>query len=348
MEIERGYKNVIEPSDQQAQIASYLRSLPPEILGVNHADPIKVLETTHGTYNVNYHVCVGEKDFIFRINFEQQSGLPDQIEYEFAAMKYLEKACIAPKVYHLDNTKTAFEYGILIEEYLEGPYVRLVEEEMMEIASLIAALHTVPPWGLPFIVWRDPLRDHYRQLEGDLEEYKARLTPDREIIGLTQEFLKQSLPVVGRYSSWFKPECITHTDDAIDNFVRTSQGLRLIDWEKPRIDDSTFDVSCFLCEPAQLWCSPQVLSPRGREIFLDTYLRLSQREEEQFVSKLKIREPFTALHWVLWAANRLCAFRDGWAVDELLPVLSLKVERLERVAQPQQIEKALKSLAVNV
>lgn len=337
-------KERIENTELRLQIERYLHSLPPEVLEVPSCEQVEVLEISHGTYNVNYHVCVAEKDFIFRISIEQQSGLANQIEYEFNTLRHLDGYDIAPKGYHLDNTRICFNFGILIEEFFHGPHVNLVEDEMPAIANLIARLHGIPPDQLPQLIWNDPLVDNYHQVEADLLEYEAKITPDREIIRLTREFLARFYPLLERYHHWFAPDGLNHTDMAIDNFIKTTKGLRLIDWEKPRLDDCTFDVCCFLCEPAQLWCTPQPLSQRGREKFLNAYIRLNGREEAQFLEKIRIREPIVSMHWVLWGSNRLCALRDGHAATDLQEVLQTKVERLKRLARPQNVVKQLQMI----
>jgi thiamine kinase-like enzyme len=191
------------------------------------------------------------------------------------------------------------------------------------------------------IVWEDPLVDNFKMAQGDLLEYEAKKTPNPEIIRLSKKLLARIEPNLNRYRSCYSAEAINHTDDAIDNFIRTPKGLRLIDWEKPRIDDPSYDVCCFLCEPAELWCSPSPLSAAGREIFLKTYIHLSGKEEQLFLEKVRIREPVISLHWVLWGANKLCDLRDQRTSDGLLEVHRLKVDRWERFANPLSIEKIL-------
>ncbi len=104
----------------QEKMIRYLRNLSPALLGVRSIDTIEILEMISGSYNLNYHVRVDQKDFIFRINIEPQSGLSNQIEYEFGVLKFLEGHRIAPKAYHFDDRRQHFDFDILIEEYLTG------------------------------------------------------------------------------------------------------------------------------------------------------------------------------------------------------------------------------------
>lgn len=333
----------IEPTEIRQKIASYLRNLPPEILAVQKNPTVEILELSHGAYNMNYHVKVDEKDFLFRLNIEQQSGLADQIEYEFRAMRFLNPFGIVPKCYHLDNTKTDFGFGVLIEEYLHGPYISLVAEEMPEIAELLVRLHTLPPSDFPMIIWKDPLVDNYNQLVQDMAEYEAKKTPDKKIIQLVRKYMDKIEPELPKLRGLYKPDGINHTDTAIDNFIRTNKGLKLIDWEKPRLDDCTYDVCCFLCEPCQLWCTADVLSAEGYEKFMETYIRLSHRDPELFRQKVAIRIPIVAMHWILWSANRLCDVRDNLMASELQEIYEAKVIRWERVANLKNIEKLIET-----
>jgi hypothetical protein len=288
-------------------------------------------------------VKVDGRDFLFRINIEQQSGLADQIEYEFHAIRFLSSHQIAPKCYYFDNTRQHFEFGILIEEYLRGPYISLVPEQMPEIAELLVRLHTLKPVDLPLMVWKDPLMDNYNMVCGDLMEYEAKKTPDEKIIKLTRQFLEKKGPTLPEHRALYVPDGINHTDTAIDNFIHTAEGLKLIDWEKPRLDDCSYDVSCFLCEPCQLWCTTKPLSPQGQEVFLETYIRLSERDPELFRQKVRIRMPLVSMHWILWGANRLCDVRDNLMATQLQDVQEVKIPRWERIADPRNIEKLLET-----
>jgi thiamine kinase-like enzyme len=333
----------VEQSTTRNKIACYLKNLSPELLGVRSCQNVEVLELTHGAYNLNYRVRVDGQDFLFRLNIEQQSGLAEQIEYEAQAIRFLSTYNISPKCYYSDSTKTYFEFGILIEEYLHGPYISLVPEEMPEIAELMVRLHSLKPveLPLPLITWDDPLVNNLNQVKRDLAEYESKKTPDRKTIELTKKFLERIWPSVHSNRSLYQPDGINHTDCAIDNFIHTAQGLRMIDWEKPRLDDVSYDVSCFLCEPCQLWCTPLMLSAQGREAFLEHYLRLSQHDPELFCRKVELRIPLVSMHWILWAANRLCDVRDNLMAAELQEVHEPKIIRWERTADIRNIEKLL-------
>ena len=115
--------NKVKPKtldDFGKKVVQYLKDLPPEVLEVENTGSVEILGTVTGSYNINFHVRVDQKEFIFRINIEQQSKLQDQIGYEYRVLKFIEGYNIAPRVYHIDKSIKSINYGILIEEYFDG------------------------------------------------------------------------------------------------------------------------------------------------------------------------------------------------------------------------------------
>jgi thiamine kinase-like enzyme len=328
-------------SNTRKRLEQYLRDLSPGVLDVQDTNSIEILEMTPGAYNLNFHVRVDDREFVFRINIEQQSGLSDQIEYEFMALKFLEDHHLAPKAYHCDNNRDDFDFGILIEEYLEGPHLALEKGEIHEVADLLVRLHSLHPGARPFMTWRDPLADTYELARSDLIGYEAMRSPEKKTIILAKKLLARAEGLLDGFRQLYEADSLCHTDVVCDNVIKTSKGLRLIDWEKPRVDDPTYDVCCFLCEPAQLWCSQDVLTPEERESFLNTYVHLSGQEADCLRKKVGIREPLVSLHWILWGATKLCDLRNRLTVPELLQAHEERAARYERIAHPENIEKLL-------
>jgi len=344
MKVENGKVKREAIPDARKKIERYLSGLPSGVLDVKNTESVEILEMTPGAYNLNFHVRVNDREFIFRINIEQQSGLSNQIEYEFWVLKFLEGHPIAPKAYHFDNNKDYFDFGILIEEYLEGPHLSLEEGETQGVAELLARLHSLEPGDMPFVTWRDPLADTYELARSDLIAYEVKRTSEKKTISLARKLLARAEALLDGRCKLFDADSLNHTDVVCDNFIKTSKGLRLIDWEKPRVDDYTYDICCFLSEPAQLWCSQKVLSSEDQENFLNTYARLSGKKVDFLSEKVRVREPLVSLHWVLWGATKLCDLRDRRTMPELLEAHKEKTSRYERIAHPENIEKLLESL----
>ncbi len=330
----------MKASSFENKIVEYLEQLPLRVLGLESVESIEILDMTPGAYNLNYHVRVNAKKYIFRINIEQQSGLSNQIEVEFAVLKFLEDQRIAPRGLHFDDGKNYFDFDILIEEYLEGPHLSL-GQDVSAAADLLARLHSLKPVNLPCVTWQDPLRDTYALVRSDLEKFETHKTASHEMIVLTKKILKKAETTVNDYGHLFQADCLNHTDVACDNFIKTAKGLRMIDWEKPRVDDYSYDIGCFLSEGAQLWCTQKIMPSADRDRFLQIYARKSGKDLERVYEKNKIREPLISLHWILWGAGKLCDLKDQRTRPQLVAAHEEKIQRYERLATPGNIQKIL-------
>lgn len=118
----------------------------------------------------------------------------------------------------------------------------------------------------------------------------------------------------------------------------------MIDWEKPRLDDCSYDLSCFLSEPAQLWCTTDVMKAEDRKVFLEEYARLRNKNAELLAEKVRIREPMISLHWILWGATKLCDLREQRTLPELLRAHEEKKIRYKRLARYENLDKLLDAL----
>ena len=326
------------------RIEKYLKNIAPGILGVQNMESVEIHKMTPGSYNLNFHISVDAKEFIFRVNIDQQSGLSRQVEYEYNALKFLEGRGLAPDAYHLDDTRQYFEFDILIEQYLEGPYLLLEKSYIPQVAASLAKLHSLNHHGVNFISWQDPLKDTYEFVQNDIAHYKTRKSAAEKIITQSERTLEEIGLRILKSDLPFQADSLNHTDVGCDNFIRTAEGLRMIDWEKPRVDDCSYDLSCFLSEPAELWCSPHVLKAAERKAFIEEYARLRGKSAELLRKKIRIREPMVSLHWILWGATKLCDLREERTSPELLGSHEEKIFRYERIARVENIEKILDSL----
>ena len=218
------------------KIVDYLKHMSPGIIGLESIDSVAILDMTPGAYNLNYHVGVNQKKFIFRINVEPQSGLSNQIEVEFMVLKFLENQGIAPMALHFDDSKKDFDFDILIEEYLQGPHLS-PGKDLAAAADLLARLHSLKPVNLPCIIWKDPLKETFELARRDLEQYETQKTSDNKTIRLATKLLEKAEIELADHRYLFQADSLNHTDVACDNFIKTCEGLRMIDWEKPRVDD---------------------------------------------------------------------------------------------------------------
>jgi thiamine kinase-like enzyme len=326
---------------ESIKIERYLRDLPPARLDLASIDAIEILDMTPGSYNLNYHVRVNHKEFIFRINIEPQSGLSRQIEYEFKILKFLQNHRIAPKAYHFDVSQHIFDFGILIEEYLEGPYLTLENDDVSRAVDLMARLHSLKPEGMTFVVWKDPLPDTFELARNDLIFYESKKSSRKKIIRLAHKLLTKSEAALTNHRHLFHADSLNHTDVGCDNFIKTAGELKLIDWEKPRVDDCSYDICCFFSESVQRWCSQKVLESGDRINFVIDYAQMRGKNSDRIIEKVNIREPLISLHWILWGATKLCDLADHQTSNRLVEAHEEKTARFERIADPEMIEKLL-------
>ena len=326
---------------QIKKIERYLRRLPPVRLELESIDTVEIFEMIPGSYNLNFHIKVNQKELIFRINIEPQSGLSQQIKYEFRVLKFLQYHRLAPKAYHFDDSLQDFDFAILIEEYLEGPYLTLENDDVSKAVDLMVRLHSIQPKGMTFVVWKDPLPDTFELARNDLIHYESKKSARKKIIRPAQELLTRSEAAVAEHRHLFHADSLNHTDVGCDNFIKTAEGLKLIDWEKPRVDDCSYDICCFLSEPVQKWCSRKVLNSEDRMKFVIDYAHLSGKNSDCIIEKVNIREPLISLHWILWGATKLCDLEDQQTSSRLLESHEEKRARFERIADPENIEKLL-------
>jgi thiamine kinase-like enzyme len=327
------------------EIEFYLRQIEPRLLGLAHVDSIEILNLIYGSRNLNFHIRVNQKDLNFRVNIEQRRWPIDQSEYEYNVLKFLAPYKIAPQPYHFDKTKQYFNFGIIIQAYLKGSYLKLDSGRIWQTAELLAKLHSIPIKKTKFLVWKNPLKETWEMAERDLVSYASKANSDEGLVRMARDVLNKTAVTAETHSSLFQSDCLNHKDVVCDNIIQTTDGLKLIDWEKPGVDDCTYDICCILSHPAQLWCSQKTLPPKDLERFIDTYTQLTGKNKDLLMEKVKIRQSLVSLHWILWAAIKLCDFRSQHTVSELVEAHQQRVHRFEAVACLENIEKILDTVS---
>ena len=325
----------------ESKIADYLTRLPPDLFGMDTIDSIHIIDMCQGSYNLNFHVRLNDKDLNFRINIDQQSGLANQIEYEYDVLKFLDGQDIAPRAYLFDDRCQYFDFGIMVQEFFKGRYLTLKKKDILSAAALLSNLHLLNPTNQSFVEWNDPLVDTYHFVKGDISTYASKKSHNKQLLHLAKKALDFIEPSINRHRKLFRAESLNHTDVSLDNFIMTSRGLRLIDWEKPRVDDGTYDICCFISEPAELWCGKQVLTSTQQDRFVETYGRKSGKSVSVLKDKVTIREPLVSIHWILWGATKLCDLKDATTSPALMDAHEEKIGRYERIADSRLIEKIL-------
>ena len=93
-----------------------------EALEIPQTAELEITELARGEYNINYvfvHAVTGRK-LVLRLNTGSQMHLEHQIEYEYNALKLLEKSGRTPQAIFVDASLKLLPYGVLVMEFLSG------------------------------------------------------------------------------------------------------------------------------------------------------------------------------------------------------------------------------------
>lgn len=293
-----------------ANILPYLQGRVEKALNVQNVANVQITKIGGGDYNLNYHLAFSDgRHFLMRLNVEPQSGLNNQIEYEYKTLEFLVPHHIAPRPYFLDSSKEHFSYDLLIEEYIPGPTLSFSKDALKRTAETLATLHTISLPTKGFIRRNNPLREQYETTRNSLSLYEVRTTANRELIAFGKQILNKAEIDLGKNEQDFTPRSLVHTDLVPSNFIDTGSRVYLLDWEKGRIDDPSYDLAVFLSPLANLWDSPRVLTEEEKSTFLETYM--AETGDSAIQDRVQKRTGLFTLAGTLWAAGRICDVVEG-------------------------------------
>jgi hypothetical protein len=108
------------------------------------------------------------------------------------------------------------------------------------------------------------------------------------------------------------PPASGHLQSAIPNLQ-----CKLVDWERPLIDDPTYDLAHFLLPTTTRWKCGYSFSPAEREHFLSAYCAArSDLDPAELRERLGLRWPFILLRAMSWCAGAWVEYTgDGRAID---------------------------------
>ncbi len=294
----------------QPQVVAYLdRADRRARLGLPGSGPLDVRVLAQGEYNLNYLVAAGGRRVVARINTGTQIAEGDQIAYEYRALAFLAPSGIAPAPYLLDNTGTEIPHGLLFEEYLPGRPLDYAADVPLA-ARTIAALHTLPSEGNPdFLVVPEPLTGSWREAKGFLDVFFAAPEADPAVVRIFERTLSALAERAERESARFRPEerVIIHTDVQAHNFVvddPAAERARLVDWEKPMLDDGSYDLCHFLTPTSTLWKMDYTLTEAQRAGFLREYATAvgGHPAGRRLHERVETRMPYVYLRATGWCA----------------------------------------------
>lgn len=259
-----------------------------------------------GEYNKNYlfrHPLTGKK-LVLRLNFGSQMGLSRQIDYEYGALKLLERSGRTPAPRYVDGSLKDAPFGVLVMDWLPG---RPPEygSELLRAAPVLADIHSVPvPSGTFLLAPKNPMR-------AILEECETMVKVYMDWPGGGEHVKKKLRRLLD--AGWTRADtaghllhrCCVNTELNNTNFLVNDGGTDfLVDWEKPLYSDPAQDLGHYLAPTTTFWKTDVILTSRQTESFIDEYLRCAAGRF--CTSRLRERTlayiPVTCLRGVTWCA----------------------------------------------
>jgi len=311
-------------------ISSYLLSF----LKLSRNTHFKIEDVIISNYNINVIIKIGVENYLLRINVEQQSGMPHQLEIEYKIHKYLSQFKITPQVFLIDISRNWIPYDFILEEFTPGDHLNYDDlESIRDAAKILAKLHSIPIPNPNFLImWRDPLEDLLKELAKMYEDYEKRRVKNRDLLKYGKLLLHKLQKITPEYKNIFKPNSIVHTDVVNDNFLRSNKCIKIIDWEKPRIDDESYDLCVFLGKPPQLWASKRLMTEYEKNVFIETYSRFRNIGPESIIEKIFIRQPYVSFRWILWASHRKADVDEKIIPSEIIEFHKKNYHRYEKTS----------------
>lgn len=263
---------------------------------------------------------------------------------------------------------------LVMEYFPGGPLQYADPEHVRAAAQTLARLHQSPvPTQHRFIV-RRPLLDDLGEAKSWLVSYLACERASKQVQAIFLRLLEQAALHAGRQSAAFPPSLgLVHTDVQAHNFVvddgagaqgpgvrgqedekirrqenkkvigneqpTTDNGqrtinARLVDWERPLVDDPTYDLAHFLIPTTSQWKCGYTFSPDERDYFLNAYgAARGDTPLAELRERLQIREPFILLRAISWCAGAWVEYTESGRMIANRDTL----ERIEVYLQPEYL-----------
>jgi len=287
---------------------------------VMQGQDFEVSPLAQGEYNLNYFIASNTVQLVFRVNIGTQINRDDQILYEYRALELLAGCGVTPKPHFVDDTRSFFDRGILVMEYLPGEPLDY-EQDYLSAAQLFPKIHQVHvQQDNNHLIREDaPLSLIYDECAGLLQTYfnSELANPD---IGRYLQDLIQWADAARKTEKFYQSDpwpCIVNTEVNSGNFIvnRRQGSIHLVDWEMPRWGDPSQDI-CHFCSPlTTLWKTNWRMTPVEKQTFIKTYCNnIGDRHlQDTLPERVLLRDPFVYLRGISWSAMGWVAYQTGFA-----------------------------------
>jgi aminoglycoside phosphotransferase (APT) family kinase protein len=307
-------------TDIQPKVAEYLAGRDWSDVPVMQGCKFTVTPLAQGEYNLNYLIVSDSTRLVFRVNIGTQIDRDDQIDYEYKALDLLLQSGVTPRPHYVDDTRTFFDRGILIMDYLPGEALDY-SQDLAQAARLFAAIHQVEvPEEKNHLIREDaPFSLIYEECAGLLGQYFDSDLADPNIREYLTD-LKNWADVARKDEKYFQQDpwpCIVNTEVNSGNFIvnREKGTIHLVDWEMPRWGDPSQDLSHFCSPLTTLWKTDWRMSPAKKRDFLKAYCRHidDPHLRDTLAERVRLRDPFVYLRGISWSAMGWVAYQTEFS-----------------------------------
>lgn len=322
----------------------------------------------NGEYNLNYAVETESGTVVVRLSTgAQEIATGDSpIVYEAQALRLLAPTGIAPALVTVDPHPRGLPYGLLIEQFLPGrPLDYTSAADIERAARTLAHLHSFRPAEDPsqtLVVIDDPLATGLFLGKMMLADYRAHPEASPAALAVFERAERGLKRAAERHASLFSSarRCIVHTDVQAHNFIvsdgapATRRGeddaekdvAWLVDWEKPVLDDPSYDLCHFLAVTTTRWkCDIDLDEAQGAR-FMSTYRAAVASENPSLLDALdervRIRQPFVYWRALTWSAMAWTQYRERERAIRNDGTAS----RIESYLEPDLLERVFASVLV--
>jgi thiamine kinase-like enzyme len=226
-----------------------------------------------GITNHNFRVeCRGER-FVLRIAGADTDLLGIDRHAEHAAAQAAAELGVGPEV-------VDFVAGSLVTRFIEGKPVPVEEmrrpEALRETAAVLRRVHEGPAFPARFNAFRvveaycKTARAHGVQVPAEYEAAKARADEIEQDLGPP-------------------PEHPCHNDLLNANFIRSPEGIRIVDWEYAGMGDRFFDLANFAVN--------HELTPPDEDVLLEAYFGELSDDHREHLRLMRFMSDFREAMW---------------------------------------------------
>ena len=226
-----------------------------------------------GITNHNFRVDVDGERLVLRIAGAYTELLGIDREAERAAAEAAAEVGVGPEV-------VDFVEGCLVTRFVEGRPIPVEEMRgpgcLRETAALLRRVHEGPPFPARFDSFR--VVEEYRETA---LEHGVELPPEYVEAKRRADEIERELGE--------RPEQPCHNDLLNANFIRSPDGIRIVDWEYAGMGDRFFDLANFSIN--------HELDEPQNEIFLEAYLGEVTDEHRRHLRLMHFMSDFREAMW---------------------------------------------------